>query len=160
MWEIQLTGAVVAFVWAFGVGYILLRTLNSIKPMRVSREAEITGLNFSEHRASTEAMGLLRQMNSHRTSGDFRSRASIDPYTETGQIAIHYNQVLDRVVEEISEREQAEKELSLSKFNAEMLTEELKIALMNPEHLREDAESANQLKSKFLSMSGTNCAHR
>ena len=151
---VQLTGAVVAFIWSFGTGYFLLRTANRIKPMRVSREAEITGLNFSEHRASTEAMGLLRQMNSHRTSGDFRSRASIDPYTEAGQIAIHYNQVLDRVVEEISEREQAEKELSLSKFNAEMLTEELKIALDESENLREDAESANQLKSKFLSNVG------
>ncbi|NJN32702.1 MAG: ammonium transporter, partial [Synechococcales cyanobacterium RM1_1_8] len=51
---IQLLGVLVAFVWAFGVSYLILSILNRISPLRVSLEEEDIGLNVSEHGAKTE----------------------------------------------------------------------------------------------------------
>ncbi len=44
----QVVGAVVAFVWAFGVSYIFFRILNMFVKMRVSPEVELAGLDVPE----------------------------------------------------------------------------------------------------------------
>ncbi|MDD9952720.1 MAG: ammonium transporter [Candidatus Woesearchaeota archaeon] len=47
---VQVLGVVVAFLWAFGVAYVLLKLLNALHPLRVSKKQEELGLNISEHR--------------------------------------------------------------------------------------------------------------
>jgi Amt family ammonium transporter len=48
---VQVLGVVVAFVWAFGVGYILFKIVAATIGLRVSEEEELEGLDLSEHRA-------------------------------------------------------------------------------------------------------------
>lgn len=50
---VQVLGVIIAFVWAFGLGYIVFKIVAVTVGLRVSEEEEIEGLDLSEHR--TEA---------------------------------------------------------------------------------------------------------
>ncbi len=73
----------------------------------MSQEAEYIGLNVSEHHATTETLELYNEMELHWKLGDFSKQVYVEPFTEAGQIAKQYNQVLTRVKEEIRQRELA-----------------------------------------------------
>ena len=92
---IQLIGIGVCFVWAFGLGYVVLSLINRRFPFRIDREGEVAGLNIAEHGASTETVDLLQDMDEHRRSGEFARPVRVEPNTEVGQIAAEYNRVLD-----------------------------------------------------------------
>jgi len=68
---------------------------------------ELMGLNVAEHRVSTEVFDLLSAMDLQRRNADFESKVPVEPFTEVGQIAQLYNQVLERVNVEMSEKDQA-----------------------------------------------------
>lgn len=108
---IQLIGVATIAIWALGFGYLVFTVLNSFQPLRVSAEDERLGLNISEHNASTEVHDLLVDMSAQRRDGDFSQKVKVDQYTETGQIANEYNNVLDRVRLEIQTREEAYQQL-------------------------------------------------
>jgi ammonium transporter len=91
---IQLLGIGVCFVWAFGVGFVVLSLINRRFPFRIDREGELAGLNIAEHDASTEITDLLSDMDEHRRTGDFAQPVRVEPHTEVGQIAAEYNRVL------------------------------------------------------------------
>jgi Amt family ammonium transporter len=44
----QVVGAIVAFVWAFGVSWLFFKALNAVMPLRVSPETELAGLDIPE----------------------------------------------------------------------------------------------------------------
>lgn len=94
---VQLTGVVVAGVWAFGAGYLVLWTINRFMPLRVSSEAERLGLNISEHAQSTEQLDLLRAMEIQRLTGDYSKAIPVEPNSEVGDIAAQYNLVLQNL---------------------------------------------------------------
>jgi Amt family ammonium transporter len=48
---VQILGIAVAFVWSFGIGYILFKIVAVTIGLRVSAEEEMEGLDLSEHRA-------------------------------------------------------------------------------------------------------------
>lgn len=48
---VQVLGVVVAFVWAFGVGYVVFKIVAATIGLRVSEEEEVEGLDLAEHRA-------------------------------------------------------------------------------------------------------------
>jgi len=104
---IQALGVGTCLVWAFGAGFGILWILNKFLPLRVSQEEELLGLNMVEHGASTASLDLLRQMESHRSKGDFSCTVGVEPHTEIGQIAMEYNQVLSRVNSEVQQRQRA-----------------------------------------------------
>ncbi|WP_150299778.1 ammonium transporter [Pseudomonas profundi] len=96
-WEqlmVQFEGIMVAGLWAFGVTWILLQTISRWLPMRVSTEAEMVGLNVSEHGARTELIELLDAMEAHQHDGRFEQEVLVEPFTEVGQIAAQYNKVI------------------------------------------------------------------
>ncbi len=93
--RIQVVGIVVAFGWAFGLVYFIIKLVNRIHPLRVSAEDERVGLNVSEHKEPTELLDLVSAMNRQAEDRDFEQRVPVDPYTDVGQIAGHYNTVLD-----------------------------------------------------------------
>jgi Amt family ammonium transporter len=126
---VQALGVTVAGIYAFGVGYAALTVINWFLPLRVSAEAEHMGLNASEHGASTAIHDLIHAMDTQRQTGDFSMRVPVEPYTEAGQIAAQYNQVLDRVRGEMTAREQTSAQLRTA---------------------RDQAEIANAAKSQFL----------
>jgi len=50
--SVQLIGIGACFAWAFGAGLILFKAIDLVIGMRVSKEEEMAGLDFSEHGAS------------------------------------------------------------------------------------------------------------
>lgn len=90
----QFVGILLCGVWSFGVAYLLFSIINRITPLRVRPEAEETGLNVSEHGATTELLDLFRVMDAQSQTGDLSLRAPVEPFTEIGQIADRYNRVL------------------------------------------------------------------
>jgi ammonium transporter len=91
---IQLVGIATCFVWAFGVGYVVLSLINRRFPFRIDAAGELAGLNIAEHGATTEISDLLRDMDEHHRTGDFARPVRVEPHTEVGQIALEYNRVL------------------------------------------------------------------
>ncbi|OQW93493.1 MAG: ammonium transporter [Beggiatoa sp. IS2] len=99
-WEqfwIQLQGVMVAFIWAFGLSFIILKWFNTFFPLRLSIEEERIGLNVSEHGVSTEFYDLLESMQVQIKTGDMNLRVHEEPYTDVGSIARQYNRVLDKL---------------------------------------------------------------
>jgi ammonium transporter len=94
---IQLVGIGTCFVWAFGLGFVVLALIDRRFPFRIDREGEIAGLNLAEHGATTELADLLTDMDEHRRSGDFTQPVRVEPHTEVGQIAEEYNRVLSAI---------------------------------------------------------------
>jgi ammonium transporter len=94
---IQLLGIGVCFLWAFGLGYVVLSLINRRFPFRIDPDGELAGLNIAEHGASTDTFDLLTDMDEHRRSGDFARPVRVEPHTEIGQIAAEYNRVLGAI---------------------------------------------------------------
>ncbi|OUS09930.1 diguanylate cyclase [Gammaproteobacteria bacterium 53_120_T64] len=101
----QLLGIGVTGLFSFCTAYTLLAAINRYYPLRVSEEAERMGLNVAEHRVSTEVFDLLTSMSQQQQNADFSSPVPVEPFTEVGQIAQQYNRVIDRVNNEIQQRD-------------------------------------------------------
>ncbi|MBV1788131.1 ammonium transporter [Marinobacterium sp. D7] len=93
----QIKGIVICGLWAFSLSFLFLLLLRRFMPLRVSSAAEHDGLNSSEHGASTELTDLLYAMNEQEHSGDMNRKMPVEPFTEVGQIAQKYNQVMDKL---------------------------------------------------------------
>jgi Amt family ammonium transporter len=63
---VQLLGIAVYAIWAFGATYLILRMVNKVHKLRVTREEEIVGLNISEHGIVTEEHAPLMDMMSEK----------------------------------------------------------------------------------------------
>jgi Amt family ammonium transporter len=98
---VQLLGIGVVGLWAFGLSYLLLRVINQALPLRVSEEDEIKGLNTAEHGATTEIYDLYKVLDEQSRTGDLSLRAPFEPFTEVGQIAKMYNNVMDNLQQNV-----------------------------------------------------------
>jgi len=49
----QLIGVLAVFFWAFGLGFVLFKAIDGLIGLRVSKEDEIEGLDYSEHGAES-----------------------------------------------------------------------------------------------------------
>lgn len=105
--QVQGLGVVTIGAYCFIVSLITLSLLRRVIRLRVTSEEEEQGLNIAEHRATTELIDLLNSMHYQEDQADFSKHVPEEPFTEVGQIAKQYNQVIDRVHQEISERDQA-----------------------------------------------------
>lgn len=101
----QALGVAAIGLWAGLGGWIFLKLINRFEPLRVGPEAERVGLNVAEHGASTEIIDLLSEMGRHRAQGEFTQGLKFEPFTEVGQIATEYNQVIAKVADEMNLRE-------------------------------------------------------
>ncbi|MGL5076380.1 MAG: ammonium transporter, partial [Waterburya sp.] len=108
---IQLLGIAICGLWSFGVTWILLKLINRFIHLRVSPEDEEKGLNLSEHYAKSSAYEILQVMNLQAANQDLSLRVPVEPFTEIGHVASHYNQVIESL--ETSTRQ-------LKRFNAEL----------------------------------------
>jgi len=91
-------------VWAFCCTSVLMSIVNRISPLRVSAENEHAGLNVAEHGASTEIFDLYTVMDRQASTGDLTLRVPVEPFTEVGQIADRYNQVISSLEENLVAR--------------------------------------------------------
>ena len=99
---VQLLGIVVCFLWTFGITYLFVRFVNRLSSIRVTAEDEHVGLNISEHGASTELVDLFMVMDHQAQTGDLSLRVPVEPFTEVGQIASRYNQLMDSLDQALS----------------------------------------------------------
>ena len=138
--SVQLLGIVICGLWSFGVTWIFFQVLNRLMPLRVSVEDEERGLNISEHYAKNTVHEMLQVMNRQADQQDFSLRVPVEPFTEIGHVASHYNRVIDSL-EGSTQR--------LKQFNTELerevsqRTQELSLS-------KEKAEVANKAKSAFI----------
>ena len=99
---VQVLGIVSCFILAFGIAYSFLWVVNRFSPLRVSASDEYIGLNVSEHRAKTEILDLFRVMDAQAKTQDLTLRVPVEPFTEVGQIADRYNQVMNALEEAVT----------------------------------------------------------
>lgn len=132
---IQALGIVTCGLWSFGVAWLLLIFINRITPLRVTPEEEQNGLNYSEHRATTEMHNLFMVMERQAHSADLSLRVPVDPFTDAGQIALRYNNVLDRLESSLDEKEKeaAARLASESRYRALVDSSDVIIFSMNPD---------------------------
>ncbi|MDF2182040.1 ammonium transporter [Neptuniibacter sp. CAU 1671] len=104
---VQLFSITIIGLYSFGLSYLLLRIVNRFIPLRVTPNDEMKGLNVTEHRASTELIDLLSDMELQQNHGQFTTPVKVEPFTEVGQIAKKYNEVIERINLEIHERDNA-----------------------------------------------------
>ena len=102
---VQLLGILVGCLWAFGISYFVLESTNRLFPLRVSIYEEKVGLNISEHQAKTEIHDLFEVMDAQAKTQDLSLRVPVEPFTEVGQIATRYNQVMDALEEAVTQTE-------------------------------------------------------
>ncbi|MDF1832743.1 MAG: ammonium transporter [Porticoccaceae bacterium] len=103
----QLLGIGVIGLFSFFTAFALFSIINRYYPLRVSEEAERSGLNIAEHQVSTEVFDLLTSMGQQQQFPNFSSPVPVEPFTEVGQIAQQYNRVIDRVNQEIQQRDES-----------------------------------------------------
>ena len=144
---VQLLGIGVAFVWGFGLTYLILQSINRIFPLRVTVEEEEVGLNVSEHHAKTEVYDLFQVMDQQADTQNFSLRAPEEPFTEVGKIAHRYNQVMASL-ETYAQRLKnlnANLEQTVAERTAELVYANAELEKANAELKRLD-----QLKDEFL----------
>ena len=108
---VQCQGVLVCFVWGFVGGWVVLRLINHILPLRITPDDEVLGLNMAEHGASNAFLDLLTNMEFHRREGNFQRAVAVESHTEVGQIAEEYNHVLERVNREAQQARDAAEHL-------------------------------------------------
>jgi len=99
-WEfigVQSIGIAVAFVWAFGGGWLMLTLLSSFVPLRVSKEYERIGLNVAEHGATSSILDLAAAMHrvTHNGCYDQSVKVSVEHGTEVGDLASSFNAMIE-----------------------------------------------------------------
>ncbi|MEM7184486.1 MAG: ammonium transporter [Spirochaetota bacterium] len=122
--KVQIIGILACAILSFGLSGIILSLTNRFFRLRVSENKEQQGLNYSEHRATTELSDLFTEMEYQRTTGDLSQNVIVEPFTEVGQIAARYNHVLDKVRTVMQEKENVtiELERNLNKIQNDLLT--------------------------------------
>lgn len=132
--QVQLIGIVACAGLALSISFLFLGFINRYYPLRVSEAKEKQGLNFAEHRATTELSDLFFEMEYQKRSGDLSKNVTVEPFTEVGQIAERYNLVLDKIRTNIKEKENLTTQLE----------QNLKI-------IQSDLSTARKIQSSFLS---------
>ena len=126
---VQLLGVAAVGAYAFGVSFFGLALVDAFMPLRVNVRAEREGLNVSEHGASSALLSLLSVMEDQSRRGDFSNHVPVENFTEAGEIAVRYNQVLDKFAQQVFANDAAIAQLV---------------------DARDAAELANGSKSEFL----------
>lgn len=103
---VQTEGVILAFVWAFGVTFALLKALSLVIDLRVSEEDEIEGLNRAEHGATLGA-GHLQIVLAELLKGDanFSTRIDVEPGDEAGELGELFNELLSQLQRDAEARE-------------------------------------------------------
>ncbi|MFP4272868.1 MAG: ammonium transporter, partial [Halothiobacillaceae bacterium] len=91
---VQALGILAVFAWGFGMGLLLFGALKLVGKLRVSEQAEIEGLNVSEHGATNPALEMQRTMQAIMDDGDLTRRVAVEPGSDTEALARMFNHFL------------------------------------------------------------------
>ncbi|MEX0407006.1 ammonium transporter [Aquibium sp. LZ166] len=106
--QVQATGVTVNFVWTFATGYAFFWTLNRFFPIRVTREAELIGLNEAEH-GTRMGVGHVERALQTLVSGnaDLNMRLELKPGDESETLTRLFNDLMENIQAEESARARA-----------------------------------------------------
>ncbi len=106
---IQILGVTAAFVWSFGVSFILMTIINKFYPMRVSPSHEEIGLNIAEHGASTSIFELSNSVRNIIEHKNFKNAEKIEVEfgTEIGELTDYFNSMVNDLKEKEELAEEA-----------------------------------------------------
>lgn len=107
--EIQMLGGLVLAGSSFGLTLGYLRLAGYWKSPRVSLDEEEAGLNVAEHQAPNEMQDLLTMIERQARSKNLSLRAPVEPYTEVGQVAERYNELMESLEGSMTSIEDLEK---------------------------------------------------
>ncbi len=153
---VQALGAVVCFLWTFGVGFILMWLVNRFSGgMRVSRDDELIGLNISEHGASSSILDLVHAMHAATAAGRFTEdvKVEVEIGTEMGDLAAGFNKMVDAVRHYLSETEKQIVIARKAQSKAESMQSELKKS--RKKHLEYVETVADNLKEMMAETEST-----
>lgn len=93
---VQGLGALMAFVWAFGLSFVLMTLINKLSPMRVSRAYEEIGLNIAEHGASSSILELSNSIRKIIENRNFKemNKLEVEYGTEIGELTGYFNSMV------------------------------------------------------------------
>lgn len=91
----QIEGLLTAGIFGFAATFALFKLVGLVMRLRITPEEEAAGLNASEQGATSELDELVDVMEEQARTGDLTLRAPVEPFTEIGGIARHYNRVLE-----------------------------------------------------------------
>lgn len=131
---IQSLGVAVAFVWAFGGGWLMLTLLNSFVPLRVSEEDERLGLNVAEHGATSSILDLAAAMHrvTHNGCYDQSVKVGVEHGTEVGDLATSFNAMIEATYRSQMHSEQLRQQQELA---AETLRHDVEGMVRNLERI-------------------------
>ncbi|MGB0371907.1 MAG: ammonium transporter [Opitutales bacterium] len=122
---IQVMGVITAFVWGFGLTYVLLMVIKKFMPLRVDEEAERKGLNIVEHGATSGILDLATTMNAASTSGTYKLIDEIEHGTEVGDLSESFNEMVTAINDAMLE---ASKQLKEAQAAREQVDLQLEVA--------------------------------
>ncbi len=93
--KVQAIGVAACGGLTFTVTFVCIGIAHKLFGLRVSEEAERQGLNFAEHRTTTELFDLAGTIERQTQTSDLTLRAPVEPFTEVGQLAQRYNELMD-----------------------------------------------------------------
>jgi len=95
---IQIQGVGLAFLWAFGVAFLVFKTIERTIGLRVPEEDEVEGLNSAEH-GTTLGTGLLQQRLKEIVfgEGDLTKRLDTTTGDESAEVAFLFNEFMGQI---------------------------------------------------------------
>jgi len=94
---VQLEGVAIVFAWSFGLGLLLFAFLRYGGWLRVDAEDEMTGLNESEHGFRMAWLDAIDTARHVASTGDLARRVPVEIGTEMGEVAVHFNHLLEEI---------------------------------------------------------------
>ena len=146
---IQALGAVVAFIWAFGVSFIILKIVDGMMGLRVSVEEEEIGLNIAEHGAKSSVVELLTSMRTAINEKRYDESLAVEEEhgTEIGDLAKGFNQMLKAVETALTEANSQKSSAATHQEKAEKSLEEVNSLMAKLKTQQSDSEDQ---RSKYL----------
>ncbi len=115
---VQALGSLVAFIWSFGMGFLIFFTIKHTIGIRATPEEENIGLNVAEHCARNILLETASSMSKVADErGDLTIRVNAETGDEAGEIGILFNKVLDRLHDVVLKFKNFSNEISFTTTN-------------------------------------------
>jgi hypothetical protein len=95
---VQIIGVLTCFVWTVVSTYLLIKIISMFAGgLRVSREAEIMGLNYSEHGAGSGLLDTMRAIQRVIETGDVSNKIERDDIDDASELIISVNNLFQEL---------------------------------------------------------------
>jgi len=144
MLAVQSLGNFSIGLYVFLTMYVFFKIVNRILPVRIDSKEEDVGLNISEHAQENEAYQLIQAMN--RQKMGLSSKAKVNAFSDTGLIAMHYNDTIEHL-------EITKEKLERSKNQYEVLSKNSPVGIISVS-VDGEIQYVNEKCDEILGISG------